>query len=68
MKKNMGTIDKVVRLIIAIVVIVLYSTNIISGTLGMVLLALSGIFVLTSFISFCPLYLPFGISTRKEEK
>jgi hypothetical protein len=67
MKKNMGTIDKVVRILAAVVIIALYATNIISGTLAIVLLALSAIFILTSFISFCPLYLPFGISTRKKE-
>lgn len=68
MKKNMGTIDKAIRLFIALIVVALYSTNFISGTLGIILLVLAGIFVLTSFISFCPLYLPFGISTRKKEK
>ena len=67
MKKNMGTIDKVVRILVAIVIIALYATNVISGTLAIILLALSAIFILTSFISFCPLYLPFGISTRKKE-
>ncbi|MFZ9003156.1 MAG: YgaP family membrane protein [Robiginitalea sp.] len=63
MKKNMGTADRVIRLIIAAVIGVLYYTGTISGTLGIVLLVLAGVFVLTSFISFCPLYIPFGIST-----
>jgi len=63
MKKNMGSMDKIVRLIIAAVIAVLYYTNVISGTLGIVLLVLAGVFVLTSFISFCPLYAPFGLST-----
>lgn len=63
MKKNMGTTDRVIRLIIAAVIGVLYYTGTISGTLGIVLLVLAGVFVLTSFISFCPLYAPFGIST-----
>ena len=67
MKKNMGSIDKVIRIIIAIVLIVLFTTGKISGTTGIVLLALSGIFVLTSLISFCPLYLPFGINTCKKK-
>jgi hypothetical protein len=67
MKKNMGTIDKTIRILLALVIIVLYFTNIISGTLAIVGLIFSGIFILTSVISFCPLYLPFGISTRKEE-
>lgn len=67
MKKNMGKADKVIRVIIAAIVLTLYATNIISGTLGLVLLAVSVIFVLTSLISFCPLYLPFGISTCKKK-
>ncbi|MCE2742106.1 MAG: DUF2892 domain-containing protein [Fluviicola sp.] len=67
MKKNMGSIDKVIRIIIAVVLIVLFTTGKISGTTGVVLLALAGIFVLTSLISFCPLYLPFGISTCKKK-
>jgi len=67
MKKNMGTIDKVIRILVAVVVVVLYFTNVISGTLAIILLILSGIFVLTSLLSFCPLYLPFGLSTRKKE-
>jgi hypothetical protein len=64
MKKNMGTVDKAVRILAAILIIVLYFTNIISGTLAIVLLVVAGTFIATSFISFCPLYLPFGISTR----
>ena len=67
MKKNMGTIDKVIRILIAVVVIVLFLTDVISGTLGIILLILAGIFVVTSFLSFCPLYLPFGLSTKKKE-
>jgi hypothetical protein len=66
MKQNMGTADKVVRILVAIIITGLYFVNIISGTLAIVLLVLAGIFILTSFISFCPLYLPFGISTRKK--
>jgi hypothetical protein len=67
MKKNMGTIDKVIRILVAVIVVVLYFTHVISGVLAIVLLALSAIFVLTSLISFCPLYLPFGINTGKKE-
>lgn len=63
MKKNMGSADKIIRIIIAAIIVLLYFTGTISGTLGIVLLVLAGIFVLTSFISFCPLYAPFGIST-----
>lgn len=68
MKKNMGTTDKAVRILVAVVIAALYFTNVISGTLAIILLALAGIFILTSFLSFCPLYWPFSISTRKEEK
>jgi len=63
MKKNMGNIDRTVRFIIAAVIAVLFFTNVITGTLGIVLLVLAGVFVLTSLISFCPLYAPFGLST-----
>ncbi|MEP7197142.1 MAG: DUF2892 domain-containing protein [Saprospiraceae bacterium] len=67
MKKNMGAVDKALRVIVAITIVVLYFANIISGTSAIILLLLAGIFTLTSFFSFCPLYLPFGISTRKKE-
>ncbi len=59
----MGSADRIIRLIIAAVVGVLYFTGIISGTIGIVLLVLAGVFVLTSLISFCPIYAPFGIKT-----
>ncbi len=65
MKKNMGNTDKLVRVIIAVIIAALYFTNTITGTLGIVLLVLAGVFVLTSAISFCPLYAPFGLSTCK---
>jgi len=67
MKKNMGSTDKILRIIVAIVLIFLYATNKVEGTLGIVLLVLAGVFILTSFISFCPLYTPFGISTCKKQ-
>jgi len=62
----MSGVDKVVRILAAVVVLVLYFTSVISGTLAIILLILAGILVLTSVIGFCPLYLPFGLSTRKE--
>lgn len=68
MKKNMGSADRIIRLIIAAVIAGLFFTNVISGTLGIVLLVLAGIFLLTSLVSFCPLYAPFGISTCAVEK
>ncbi|HPR12936.1 MAG TPA: DUF2892 domain-containing protein [Bacteroidales bacterium] len=64
MKKNMGIVDRVIRLLVAAVVLILYFTNVISGTLALILLIVAVIFVLTSFVSFCPLYLPFGINTK----
>lgn len=63
MKKNMGSADRIIRFIIAAIIAVLYFKEIIGGTLGIILLALAGVFVLTSFVSFCPLYAPFGVST-----
>lgn len=67
MKKNMGNADRIIRIIIAAVIAGLFFANIIPGVLGIVLMALSGIFVLTSLISFCPLYAPFGINTCKKK-
>jgi len=68
MKKNMGITDKVIRILVAIVIAALFFTNVISGTLGIVLLVLAAIFLLTSVVSFCPLYLPFGIRTNKTQE
>ena len=66
MKPNMGTFDRVMRLLAAALVIELYFMNYISGTVAIVLLVFAGIFILTSLISFCPLYLPFGLSTKSK--
>lgn len=68
MKTNMGIIDRVLRAVVAVVIIGLYSTNVVTGTLGIVLIVLSIVFLLTSFIGFCPLYLPFGINSRGKKK
>jgi hypothetical protein len=67
MKKNMGLVDKAVRIIIAVIIGILFFSNLISGTLGIILLILAIVFLLTSLISFCPLYLPFGIHTNKKK-
>ncbi len=67
MKPNMGTLDRVMRLVAAAIVIALYFMNVIGGTVAIGLLVLAGIFILTSLISFCPLYLPFGLSTKKDK-
>jgi len=68
MKKNMGTADRIIRLIVAALFVVLYFTNVITGTWGIILLIIAGIFVLTSIIAFCPLYVPFGIKTFATKK
>jgi len=68
MKKNMGSADRIIRFILAAVVAVLYFTNVITGTLGIVLMVIAGIFVLTSFISFCPLYALVGLNTCPSKK
>ena len=63
MKENMGSVDRLIRVVIAVAVAALYFTGVIPGTLGIVLLVVAGIFLLTSLVSFCPLYAPFGLST-----
>ncbi len=68
MKKNMGSADRIIRIIIAAVIAVLYYTGAIGGTVGLILLVLAGVFVLTSLVSFCPLYAPFGINTCPAKK
>jgi K+-transporting ATPase A subunit len=67
MKKNMGTIDKTIRILVAIAVVALYFTGVIKGTLAVILLIIAAVFVLTSLVSFCPLYLPLKINTGKKE-
>ena len=68
MKANMGTADKIIRLIIVAIFATLYFTGTVTGTLGIVLLALGGVFTLTSLISFCPLYTLVGFSTCPVKK
>lgn len=67
MKKNMGSADRIIRILLAIVFAVLYFTNVVTGVWGYILLALAAIFLLTSLVSFCPLYLPFRMNTGKKE-
>jgi len=66
MKQNIGTTDRVVRLIAALVLAALYFTGILAGTAGAIAVGLAAVLVLTSFLRFCPLYLPFGIRTRRD--
>lgn len=63
MIKNMGTTDRIIRVVVAAVIATLYFTGILTGIFGIILLALAGVFVLTSLVSFCPLYAPFRLST-----
>ena len=63
MKKNMGNTDRIIRLIIAGVLALLWFQNIITGTLGIVALVVAAVFVLTRLVSFCPLYTLFGINS-----
>ena len=67
MKKNMGTADRVIRILLAALFAYLYFGGIVTGTWGLVLVILGGVFVLTSLIGFCPLYVPFGLSTCKKK-
>jgi hypothetical protein len=66
MKKNMGRLDRIIRISLAVLVAVLYFANIISGTWAIILGIVALVFLLTSLVGTCPLYMPFGISTRKK--
>jgi hypothetical protein len=66
MKKNMGAADKLIRSVVGIIIAILYYAGYITGTLAIVLLAFAIVFLLTSFISFCPLYTLLGINTNKK--
>jgi hypothetical protein len=66
MNKNMGTVDRVVRTLLALLAGWLYFTGRVGGTLGIVLVVVAVVFLLTSLVGVCPGYLPFGISTRKQ--
>ncbi len=68
MKKNMGSADKIIRIVLAAIAAVLYFTDVITGTAGIILLVAAGIFVLTSIISFCPLYAIVGLNTCPVKK
>ena len=67
MKANMGSTDKIIRIILALVFIVLFYMNVVTAPMSYVLLALSAVFVLTSLVSFCPMYPLFGMNTRKKQ-
>ena len=67
MKANMGSADRVIRIILAVIIAALYFMNIITGLVGTILLVLAFVFLITSLVRFCPLYLPFKISTLKKK-
>lgn len=67
MKKNMGNEDRIIRIVAAIAIIALYFGGVISGTVATILLVVAAAFIATSFVSFCPLYLPFGLSTIRKK-
>lgn len=66
MKRNMSNLDRIIRVIVAAVFAYLYFGGVVTGTLGIILVVLAAVFLLTSLISFCPLYVPFKFSTKKE--
>lgn len=68
MKHNLGSADKVVRILIAVAAIVLFLTQVISGTLGVIILAVGIVLGLTVFVNYCPIYHLLGLSTNKKEK
>jgi hypothetical protein len=68
MNKNMGMIDRLIRVIIAIVIVILYFTEVVGGLTGLILIILAAVFALTSFVGTCPLYLPFGINTLRRKE
>ena len=65
MKKNLGSADKIIRIVIAAIFAILYFTNTVTGIFGIVLLLLAGVFVLTTIVSWCPIYFTLRISTLK---
>jgi hypothetical protein len=66
MKKNMGTLDRIIRVSLVVLIAVLYFTGVISGTWAIVLGVVAAVFLITSLVGVCPLYMPFGLSTRKK--
>lgn len=67
MKKNLGTADKIIRVLVAVIIAILYFTGVVTGTLGIILMVLAIVFVLTSLVSVCPIYLALGLSSAKKK-
>jgi hypothetical protein len=68
MKKNMGRLDRTIRLIVALAIVLLVIARVIRGTAAIVLVVLAAVFVVTTLLGFCPLYVPLGASTKESEK
>ncbi len=68
MKANMGSNDRIIRSVLALAMLALYLTGVVTGGLGIALVVVSAVFLLTSTVSFCPLYAPFGLSTCKTKQ
>lgn len=68
MKKNMGSVDKGIRVAIAVIFATLFVTGIVTGVLGTILLIVGGVFIATSVVSFCPLYTLIGVNTCSVKK
>jgi large-conductance mechanosensitive channel len=68
MKKNMGTLDRIIRIAVAVIIGVLYFTGVISGLTAIVLMVIAAVFILTSFVGFCPLYALIGINSSGKGK
>jgi hypothetical protein len=67
MKKNMGNTDIIIRIVISLLLVILFFTKVITGTVGIILLVVAAIFLLTAIFGVCPAYLPFRLNTRKKE-
>lgn len=68
MKKNMGTLDRILRTLVALLIVVLYFSNMLVGTFGTILLIIAAIFLLTSLFSYCPMYAIFKVNTCNKKK
>ncbi len=66
MKRNMSNLDRLIRVVVAAIFAYLYFSGVVTGALGVILLVLAVVFLLTSFVAFCPLYVPFKLSTLKK--
>lgn len=66
MKRNISDIDRIVRVVLAVVFAYLYFGGVVAGTLGIILGVLGAVFLLTAIVGFCPLYAPFKFSTYKK--